>query len=311
MNVLLTFDNNYSQHAAVTIVSFCYHNKGKHNFYVLSDGIDNSNQHILESLAKKYDSTILFISIDANMMAKFPIGKNTANTYINLAAYFRLFMVEALPKEIDMILYLDCDILVNDNLEDLWLSSFEEDCCIKAVEDDPRNTIENCKRLGYSYTDSYFNSGMMLVNLNALRHIFSYDKVCKFINSHSILYHDQDVLNGLLHDKKRFLPLRFNLLDTYIIKKASIPQRYMVEAEEAIHHPAIIHFSGPLKPWFKECKNPYKDLYYRYLKMTPWKEYKPVNKYKTLKEKEMFWLKNSVKFILELLHVKYYSFVKI
>ena len=53
MNILLTFDNNYSQHAGVVMVSFCMNNKGRHDFYVISDEIHDDNQQKLKAIAKQ------------------------------------------------------------------------------------------------------------------------------------------------------------------------------------------------------------------------------------------------------------------
>ena len=33
----------------------------------------------------------------------------------------------------------------------------------------------------------------------------------------------------------------------------------------------IVHFTGPYKPWYKECVNPYKHIYAKYREITPWK----------------------------------------
>ena len=309
MNVLLTFDNNYTQHACVATTSFCHNNPGRHNFYIISDNISDNDQEKMAKLVKSYKGNIEFFFIKKEEITDFPIGEKTANSYVSLATYFRLFMFDVLPISINKILYLDCDIIVNCSLEKLW--NYNSDSCILAIEDNITYTKNNCKRLQYNEMYSYFNAGMLLINLQEARFFLNIKIASEYIRTHKIIYHDQDVLNGIFHDKKTFVDVKYNLLDIYLVKNAPIPNRYKDQISDAIKNPYIVHFSGPLKPWHKECKNPYKHLYYKYLKMTPGRDYKPVYKYNTFKERALFLAKLFVKYILEKLHIKYYSFIDI
>ena len=60
MNVLLTFDNNYTQHACVATTSFCHNNPGRHNFYIISDNISDNDQEKMAKLVKSYKGNIEF-----------------------------------------------------------------------------------------------------------------------------------------------------------------------------------------------------------------------------------------------------------
>ena len=65
------------------------------------------------------------------------------------------------------------------------------------------------------------------------------------------MFHDQDVLNAVLWDKKIELPLSYNFLTFYLEKniynnKNPKGQEAILEASNA---PCIIHFAGSLKPW--------------------------------------------------------------
>lgn len=46
------------------------------------------------------------------------------------------------------------------------------------------------------------------------------------------------------------------------------------DVDEVRSNPFIVHFCEPIKPWFKECRYPYRYLYKKYLKATPYKSYK-------------------------------------
>ena len=60
---------------------------------------------------------------------------------------------------------------------------------------------------------------------------------------------------------------------------------------EAQAHPAIIHFTGIPKPWYKNCKHPWKKEFDKYKAMSPWRD-----------EKEKRWM--PLKFCLEKMAIK-------
>ena len=310
MNILLTFDNGYSQHAGVVITSFLKNNAGSHTLYVISDYISNDNQQLLRKTISSYNCQIEFFFINTDIVKEFPIGKGTANTYVTIAIYFRLFITKVLPDSIDRILYLDCDTIVNEPVDVIWNHKFANGHCILALEETQALAISGCNRLHYPQNYSYFNSGVLLIDLNELRKTYNLKDAIHFIMHNDIKFHDQDVLNGMLYDKKEFMPLRYNVLDSFLKKNAKLPKRYQ-DQTEALFTPFIIHFSGPVKPWHIESKNPYTSKYYLYLQETPWKGYQPVSKYHTIKERSVYLLKQSIKWLLETMHLRYYSFTTI
>lgn len=308
MNILLTFDDGYCKHAAATIASLTYNNPGAHHFFIVADKLSDEHLAALRQCAPKCQ--IDFIRIDISKFKQLPIGKGTANQYISIAAYFRLLALDLLPKDLDRILYLDCDIIVNGNLEVFYLSEFKSSVCLLALEENPLLAKSCCERLGYDNAYSYFNSGVLLLNLPEIYRAYNYQKALDFADCHQLLYHDQDILNGLFHDRKDFFELKYNVLDSFLIKGFNLPERYLTQKKD-LYHPVIIHFSGPLKPWYTECRHPFRSLYYKYLRMTPWKDAKPTPKYTTLKEKMIFQTKRLVKNVLDTLHLRPYRFISI
>lgn len=311
MNIVLCFDDSYSSHAAVVIESVCENNIGLHNFFVLTDYVSDKNKKKIREITDKFGCNLSFYNVDKSKFKNFPIGKGTANTYVSLATYFRLFITDYIPKEIARVLYLDCDIVVNGNLEDFYNHQFQDDNCIYALEESPILSISGSKRLGYPMKQSYFNAGVLLIDMQAFRKSYTLTKSIDYIKSHNILFHDQDVLNGMFHDKKEFMPLRYNVMDYFYIKHAIFAERYKREYENTIRNPVIIHYSGPLKPWHIECKNPLKMLYYEYLSRTSYANEYATYKYSTCTVKLKFYFKEMAKWILETLHIRYYSFIKL
>lgn len=311
MNIVLTFDNSYTQHAAALIASICVNCSTPVCFFIISDFISSENKKHIEDLIYKYGQDVCFKFFDKTEIKKFPIGAGTANEYVTLATYYRLVIADILPQNIKKVIYLDCDIIVNQDLSDLWNIDMSN-VCVAALEEQEKLSINAARRLNYSQKYSYFNAGVLLLNLEKIREQFSFCDFVSYINEKQdkIMFHDQDVLNSFFHDSKMFLPLKYNVMDCFMLKNASIPRRYKQEAK-SIMSPSIIHYSGPLKPWHIECKNPYKYLYYKYLNLTFWSHYQAKKKYINPKDMAIYKLKTMVKVILEICHIRYYSYIKL
>jgi lipopolysaccharide biosynthesis glycosyltransferase len=125
----------------------------------------------------------------------------------------------------------------------------------------------------------YFSSGVMLLNLRKCAEDRVMEKVEQFArdNPDKIIYSDQEPLNAVLWDKRIPLHPRWNTLSHWFTMALKPHTRSMMipEIVEAIRDPAIMHFSGPNKPWHYSCTTPYRQEYLRYLAMTPWRCIEP------------------------------------
>lgn len=312
MDLLFTFDDNYTQHAGVTICSFLVNNPGTHSIHVISDHISERNQSLIRDICSASGSTAYFYFINSEDTKSFPVGEGTINPTLTIATYFRLFMADILPKTIQKILYIDCDIIIDGSLDGLWNTPFQDGKCIAALEELAAIGNDGCKRMGYPLSYSYFNAGVLLIHLERLRAFFSVEKASDFIKKHyaDIRYHDQDVLNALLFDKKQFFELQYNVMDTYLIHDTEFPAGYQ-QQREAILKPTVIHYTGYFKPWHTESTNPYTYKYYEYLRRTPWKDAQPKSKFTSNKTRMQFKLKHWVKLFLDTIHVKNYRYISL
>lgn len=308
ISIVCTIDNNYSQHCAVLLSSVFENNKESFfDIYILSDFIDEVNKNKLSKLVDNYTQKLYFIQIDKKQFEGLPYGGKFSN--ISLATYYRLILPDVLPKTLDKVLYLDCDIVVNDEISSLWNLDLQKNA-VAGVEDSVEISSNAPKRLGYSSNYSYFNAGVMLMNLSALREMQFTQKAFSYIELHlkEIVYHDQDILNALLYDKKIFLPIKWNVMECFLFRHPLIHSKYERELGDAQKKPIIIHFTGKMKPWYKECNHPYKGKYYKYLLFTEWKEYVSVEMYHQGFCNLKYHLKQILKYLLDWLNIGSYIY---
>lgn len=286
MHIAFCLDDNYIKYCSVVIASIIYNNPNEEiTFHLLSDGITNENKQKLQSWLSSYKNTsVIFYNIDISSFKDFPIK----DAYINISTYFRLAM-PSLLSDIKKILYLDCDVIVNQSLKDLWDVDISGYACA-GVRDRINDSIRLYNRLNYPLSDGYVNAGVLLINLERWRLDNIFEKSISIARKESakLKNHDQDLINKIYHGQIKMLPFKYNLLEYYLYTEdwLYMDRKYYPEIIEACKSPAIVHFCMPQKPWHYECINPYKELYYKYRAMTPWPELKLTHKVQHLSKKQ-------------------------
>lgn len=275
IHIACCIDNNFVPHCGVLIVSIC-ENKGLESihFHILTDGLDTSNEKSLKDIVERYEQSITLYKIDKNNLKNCPIRKND---HISIATYFRILLPVLIPESVHKILYLDCDIIVLENLDSLWNIDIANNS-VGAVPDITLTyDIRSYNRLDYEMELGYFNSGVLLINLDYWRKNSLSTIILEYINENveKLKFHDQDALNYVLRETKVDLPLRFNVVGGFYWKEVFIAKKYWKEMYEAAENPVILHYTNSfLKPWYKECTHPKKDLYWKYKSLSPWKNQK-------------------------------------
>lgn len=280
MEIVCSTDNCYVMQTGIMLTSLFENNREADiRVHVLHNGIDSNSLALIERIAYDYGQKIKFYLVDETLFSAFPIGRDGQNTHVgtSYATYYRLFLSELLPNDINRVLYLDGDIIVMDSLNELWTTDMH-DKAIAAVPDSYNNKIEHYNRLRYPQQLGYFNAGVLLINLDYWRTNNVVSAFCQYASArHDSLYcHDQDILNYVFRDSKIVLPLRYNMLNEYWFKTRHSVVSW--EFDNQIHygqqHPAIIHFTGLPKPWFSNCHHPMKPEFEHYRAMTPWRDVK-------------------------------------
>jgi lipopolysaccharide biosynthesis glycosyltransferase len=278
MNIVLATDDNFIEHCCVTLISIIKNNAEKINFFILTESLSGQNKRIILDLVHGNGSYVSIIEVNMNDVPSFPMPDSESTKHISIATYYRLFVSKLLPTDIDKILYLDCDIVVNQNLDKLWKTDLT-DFSLGAVYQIADWNSSACKRLGYPSRYGYFNAGVLLINLTYWKEHDMYGQCLSFVreNSARIQYHDQDVLNFLNHETVKSLSCTYNMMTNMFSRSVlrlveydddknvlRLTDAYKRDLPKFVKDPAIIHFVSRPKPWEPECYHPYRYLYDKY-----------------------------------------------
>lgn len=189
-----------------------------------------------------------------------------------IRAWYRVLLPELLP-DLSRVLYLDVDVLVTATLEPLWetdLGGYPLGAVTSPLYPDMVPRV--LSYLGLPDARSYFNSGVLLIDLDAWRAQGTSRSVFSFARSHpASIWPDQDALNGALHARRLRLQPRWNAMPGIWELPAHKLPYSVADVRAASAAPAIVHFLGPHKPWHYRSRHPYRSEFFRHLERTHWR----------------------------------------
>lgn len=288
MNVCYASDNNYISIMGTSIISLLENNKNCDyvNIYILDDDIHNDNKKRLLQIAEKYPNcTIYFCNIKSHVEYLADNGAIPWRNTWRLTTWARIFMEDLIPKNVDRILYLDSDIIVTQNLLDLYNTNLDKKV-IACVQDCV--SIAHKQSLGIQREDVYFNAGVLLINMNNWRTAHVGKILIEDFLSGGFAYKlaDQDLLNKNLKNDKCIISLKYNYQSWFRAFSIAQIEKYMGQGSvdyfsekdinDAKNDYSIIHFNMSLiiRPWFRNSNDPLKHEFLKYRDLSPWRNEK-------------------------------------
>lgn len=216
--------------------------------------------------------------------------------HVSVETFYRFLILEIMAPY-DQVLYLDSDMIIDHNVSPLLMTDLGDDLIGAVIDADylaqlnnfdmtEDNIAESSRRiyseevLGLAEPFDYFQAGVLLLNVRALRQVVSLESLMQMASSDTYIYMDQDILNIVCQGRVRFLDVRWNVMMDHhvgegrgkLIKRytpANVAQAYL----ESRKDPFIIHYAGPEKPWVNpECD--FADIFWRYARKTSF--YEPI-----------------------------------
>jgi lipopolysaccharide biosynthesis glycosyltransferase len=272
IQIVSACDDNYVQHLAVMLCSLLENTENSKNISIniIDGGISQNNRQIINDFfQKKYSTKIDYVNINPNIYSNFPISHHFTHTI-----YYRISIPLLFDNSIDKVIYLDSDMVIEDDINKLWQVNIDN-YFLAAVE--ALSFKDRYQDLQIPEGSLYFCSGVLIINLQQWRNHQITEKVINFIvqNRDKIICWDQDSLNAITYNNWLPLPLKWNQQSYFFEQKFYSQHSNREDFIEALEQPSIIHYSSSYKPWDYINFHPYRQTYYDYLSLTPWKNFQP------------------------------------
>jgi len=276
IHVFFNANDAYAPHLSVVIVSILRNSKSDFSFHILTSDFTKETREKLLSLRERRPFDIEFVHVDK---ARFANVDRRNLKHLTMEAYYRLLAAEVRPQ-IDRAIYLDCDLVVNRDLRELWDIDIGSRFCA-AVRDAGAYAPGMVEKIFHK--KFYFNSGVLLLNLSEIRKYFSSEDFLRIKreNAQWFKYNDQDILNKAFGRRVVELPAEWNVTDgmapDWVAGQLAHPHTDSKGRKHNIRHdiqiPAIMHYTRAHKPWKKPCgidSQFFSWLYFRNLRETPY-----------------------------------------
>lgn len=263
MIVATATDTTYVELTGILLASLADRAAGDFDMvHVYCDGVSEVDKARLR--ASYGLPNIDFIDLTDEMARHF--AARPENHHLSRTAYARILMPLSLSAATGRLLYIDCDTVVNAPLAPLATLPMDG-FALAAVDDIARQVPErHAKRnrdIGLPDDMRYFNSGVLLIDLERWRAERVSERTIAFIEDHPTLpMMDQDALNGALQG--HWLPLD----ESWNLHRRL--EKGVYTDDPAIWKDArIVHFIGQVKPNYTDCNHPARELFLAYRARTP------------------------------------------
>ena len=280
--IVYASDDKFAEILGVSLVSLFKNSQDMEDIivFVLDSGIKDENKNRIESISKDYHRSDI-VWIPAQDISKV-LAMEVKVDRGSLSQYARLFVSSDLPSDLDRVLYLDCDIVINKSIKELWNLDMRNKT-IAALND--AFSPQYRANIGLQKNDIMFNSGVMLIDLNRWKSQRVEERLLKFIESKNgkIQQGDQGALNAVLSQDTYCFEPRFNSVTIYydfnydemmIYRKPAEGFYSKEEIRRAADEPTIIHFTTSFlskRPWIVGCQHRYVDVWLHFKALSPWR----------------------------------------
>lgn len=266
MNLLFAIDDNFVQQLETVLLSIHLNTKSQEfNIYVLQKK-RLAKEAELAAFCKQLKMTYHPVMVKQSLFENAPVTDRYPTTI-----YYRLLAHQMLPQDLHKILYLDADILCINDLSPLYNIALGNNLFASAIHASLTNTTDviNKIRLQNFGADGYYNSGVLLMNLDLMRQEVDANQIFDYIRRHILLLPDQDVLNALYSERIKTIPDQLYNFDTRNGKIYETISLGEWDLDWVIKNTVILHYCGREKPWLP-TKNSGRltALYKQYFHMT-------------------------------------------
>ncbi|HHA9656818.1 TPA: glycosyltransferase [Streptococcus pneumoniae] len=237
--IVLAANYAYVDQVLTTIKSICYHNRSL-RFYLIHSDFPNEWIKQLNKRLEKFDSEIINCRVTSEQISCY-------KSDISYTVFLRYFIADFVQE--DKALYLDCDLLVTKNLDDLFVTD---------LQGYPLAAVRDFGGRAY-FGQEIFNAGVLLVNNAFWKKENMTQKLIDLTNEwhNKVEQADQSILNMLFEHKWLELDFDYN----HIVIHKQFADYQLPEGQD---YPAIIHYLSHRKPWKDLAAQTYREVWWYY-----------------------------------------------
>lgn len=251
LGIVLSADSNYVPYLAVTVKSIFDNADPKYNYDILvfDDGITDHQKNLLAEMCK-VNCSVRYINVK-ELLKEIDTTLFQVKGIWSAATFYRLF-IPKIMSDYDRVLYLDCDILVQDSLVDL----FHVDMGSKQIAGVPdymtfSPKLNKVKRhmdeIGIKDYKKYFNAGVVLFRPNKIDYKKFKENFLKILETKKLAFLDQDILNIIFEGKSCLVDLGWNYQYNLLNDHPELRDNKNLATAES--KAKIIHYTTSYKPW--------------------------------------------------------------
>lgn len=265
MELLVTVDKNYIPPLQVMLTSLYMNNPGEDvELYLLHSKLQEKELEPLEKQCGRLGYKFFPVKIEDSWFSQAPVTKQYPREM-----YYRLLAPCLLPQKLHRILYLDPDILVINSLKPLWETDMKGRLFAAAAHTGKTNLANNINQVRLGTTHKYFNSGVLLINLDQGRKEILPEEIFQYAGEHAkeLLLPDQDILNAVFGSRTLELDDYLWNYDarnysTYLLRSGGV-----CDMDWVMGNTGILHFCGKTKPWQAGYIHRFGILYKHYMQI--------------------------------------------
>lgn len=271
VNILVTIDGKYVYPLSVMLTAYSdLHPNIETHLYIAHSSLTEDDILFLTTHTANSNIKIHNVFIKERWFADTPVLERLPQE-----SFYRLMAFHFLPQTVHRCLYLDPDILICKSLLPLYYMDMKDNYIAAASHTYRLKNKLNLMRLAISTNDRYINSGVMLMNLDAIRQDFTIESILAALNKNiqKLWLGDQDLINILFGRNSLLLDEKIYNLDERTFRH----YQKSFDLQQVEKQTSIIHYNGKYKPWLNGYKGKLNCFYPEIVEKGPaptgkWKE---------------------------------------
>ncbi|MCH5464698.1 glycosyltransferase family 8 protein [Levilactobacillus sp. HBUAS51416] len=247
INLLVTLNSGYVEPLKTMLYSVYVNNPDEHiHLWLLHASLTATEVAAIQQLTTAFGWTLSNEKVATDFAAGVPLIKRYPREM-----YFRLLSGQILPTTVKRVIYLDPDLLVINALRPLWEIDLQGHMLAAAVHRGVTGIVDSVNQLRLGTKTSYFNSGVLVMDLEQARAKIKLADITTAIDQHEseLILPDQDILNFLYGADILEIPEEIWNYDTRKYLSYQTRSLNQHDIHWVMAHTVILHYCGTPKPW--------------------------------------------------------------